>query len=204
MLHSSTYRNTNRNDITYDDYSGYDRDNRIRGTIESSSRFSSQIQNSIYQSLNKVINSANTRYELFIKLSTRLDKFFTINRTSLAFYDDDEDMMKIPYMKVEKELRNGVQINLKCHRTIMKKVLDNNTIFVRDFPHLLFGMELEKKILLDDESNSLVVIPLCYNGKKVGTLNLASSSCFVFSLLETNLFEDLFQDIARKLMDLPQ
>jgi hypothetical protein len=172
--------------------------------LESSLSFAEQAQASIFKSLKKVINSSYTRYELFMKLCAKLDKFFAINRASLAFYDKYDDLMKISHIKVGKEYKNGVQINIMASKTLMKRVLDDGNIYVRNFFQFIDGIELEKKILLDNSSRSMALIPLIWEDEKIGTFNLTSKSYLAFSLLESHLFDYLFAKTAEKLIELPQ
>ena len=174
------------------------------GPMESSLNFAERAQASIFKSLKKVINSSYTRYELFMKLCAKLDKFFAINRASLAIYDKYEDLMKISHIKVGKEYKNGVQINILASKTLMKRVLDDGNIYVRNFFQYIDGLELEKKILLDRSSKSLAIIPLIWEGEMIGTFNLTSRSYLAFSLLESHLFDYLFAKTAQKLIELPR
>lgn len=176
----------------------------IVGQMESSLNFAERAQASIFKSLKKVINSSYTRYELFMKLCAKLDKFFAINRASLAMYDEPDDLMKISYIKVAKDYKNGVQINILASKTLMKRVLDDGNIYVRNFFQYIDGLELEKKILLDKSSKSLAIIPLIWKGEKIGTFNLTSKSYLAFSLLESHLFDYLFAKTAQKLIELPR
>lgn len=176
----------------------------VVGQLESSLNFAERAQASIFKSLKKVINSSYTRYELFMKLCSKLDKFFAINRASLAIYDEFDDLMKISHIKIDKDYKNGVQINILAPETLMKRVLDDGNIYVRNFFQYIDGLELEKKILLDDSSKSLAIIPLIWEGEKVGTFNLTSKSYLAFSLLESHLFDYLFAKTAQKLIELPR
>jgi len=171
---------------------------------EPSLNFARSAQTSIFNCLKKVINTSYTRYELFMKLCAKLDKFFAINRASLALYDDCQDLMKISYIKIGKEFKRGVQINIRASRTFMKKVLDEGIIHVGNFLQIPCGLELEQKILIDQKSKSLAIIPLIWEGEKVGTFNVTSKSYFAFSLLQSHLFDYLFAKTAEKLAELPQ
>ena len=112
--------------------------------------------------------------------------------------------MKISHIKVGKEYKNGVQINILASKTLMKRVLDDGNIYVRNFFQYIDGLELEKKILLDKSSKSLAIIPLIWEGEMVGTFNLTSRSYLAFSLLESHLFDYLFAKTAEKLIELPR
>lgn len=182
-------------------------DSRLNSALieesESEVGFTDRAQNAVFKSLKKVIKNSYTRNELFIKLTSRLDKFFSINRASLAFYEESQDLVSIPYMMANREYKSGVQINFVSANSIIKNVLSKRKIFVRDFPHLLAINELEKKILLDRESNCLAIVPLTCGDELVGTLNFASASYFAFSLLESHLLDYLFEKTAEKLLELP-
>jgi transcriptional regulator with GAF, ATPase, and Fis domain len=174
------------------------------GEFEESNPETANAQNSIFRSLRKVINSSYTRFELFLKLCAKLDKFFAINRASLALYDARNDQMSITNIQVGKELKSGVQINMVAEKTLMKQVLNDEHIFVLHFAEDIDTLEIEKKILIDKESRSLAIIPLSFAGKKIGTLNITSASYYAFSILESHLFDYLFQKTAEKIAELPQ
>lgn len=163
-----------------------------------------QAQNSVFRSLRKVINSSYTRFELFLKLCAKLDKFFAINRASLALYDESQDQMSITHIQVGKDLKSGVQINIIAEETLMKRVLESDRIYILHFAEDIDTLEIEQKILIDKESRSLAIIPLSFAGKKIGTLNITSASYYAFSILESHLFDYLFQKTAEKLIELPQ
>jgi transcriptional regulator with GAF, ATPase, and Fis domain len=183
-------------------------DSRLNRTVLEDSGpeigFTDKAQNAVFKSLKKVIKNSYTRNELFIKLTSRLDKFFSINRASMAFYEESRDLVSIPYMMANREYKSGVQINFVATNSIITNVLLKRKIFVRDFPHFLAINELEKKILLDRESNCLAVVPLVCGEELVGTLNFASASYFAFSLLESHLLDYLFERTAEKLLELPR
>jgi hypothetical protein len=160
-------------------------------------------QDSIFNSLKKVINTSFTRYELFMKLCSKLDKFFAINRASLSIYNKAEDVMKVAHILAGREYRSGVHLNLVASKTLMKSVLESSEIFTSDFPQGIDAPEIEKKILLDRDSKSIAIIPLIYEGELMGTFNMTSRSHFAFGILESHLFDYLFIKTAEKLAQLP-
>ncbi|NIP43687.1 MAG: GAF domain-containing protein [candidate division Zixibacteria bacterium] len=165
---------------------------------------SAYAENSVFRSLKKVINSSYTRYELFMKLCSKLDKFFAINRASLALYDEENDLMSITHVQINREFRNGVHLNVVAGKTLMKKVLDSGHVYVRDYSQDIEAIELEKKILMDKNSKSLAIIPLVHGNKKIGTLNITSSSYQAFSILESHIFDYFFHKTSEKMSELPQ
>ncbi|MBD3217437.1 MAG: hypothetical protein GF310_04115 [candidate division Zixibacteria bacterium] len=165
---------------------------------------SAEAQNSVFRSLKKVINSSYTQYELFMKLCSKLDKFFAINRASLALYDEENEMMSITHIQIKNEFKNGVHLNVVADKTLMKKVMDSGHIYVRDYSETIEAIELEKKILIDEDSKSLAIIPLTHGSKKIGTLNISSSSYHAFSILQSHLFDYFFHKTSEKMSELPQ
>lgn len=163
----------------------------------------SETQKAVYRSLSKVVASSNTRFEFFCKLTAKLDKFFSLSRASLALYEPEFDLINIPHLRVGKDNLQGVLIHLPGRGTLMKKVMEAGTIWICHYPLTRDWNEIERKILLEEHSTSLAIVPLDLGGSMLGTLNLASPAPFAFSLLESRLFNGLFANTAARLMELP-
>lgn len=160
-------------------------------------------QNSIFRSLRKVTHSSYTRGELFMRLCAKLDKFFALKRASLCMLDESGENLEVVHIQVGREFKSGVRIKLAAEKTLLKRVLDKGKIYVRDFPQAINALEVEKKILIDEECCSLAIIPLIFGDKKIGTFNLASESYYAFNILESNLFDQFFTKTAEKIVELP-
>jgi len=172
------------------------------GVQDVSHSFEAASQRAIYHSLRRTIVSAKNRRDLFLHLTDKLDKFFAIHKGSFSIHDRAKDYMRVPIILQEGEVKSGVVISVAGEKSLMRSVLDNRGVYVEDFPKQAVGNIVERKILLLDYTSSLAIVPLCYNGEQLGTLNFASPAPFAFSIFSSHLFDYLFKKVAEKFASL--
>jgi hypothetical protein len=160
--------------------------------------FGAASQRAIYRSLRKTILSVESRRDLFLHLTSKLDKFFAIHKGSFSVYDGEKDYMRVPIVLQNGELKSGLIISVAGKKSLMRSVLQHGTIHVEDFPRQVVGNIVERKLLLLDKTNSLAIIPLRYDGVDLGTLNFASPAPFAFSIFSSHLFDYLFTRVAER------
>lgn len=199
-LNSEDLRNNSRGNRL----SALDYDIGIESRVEdraksAESNFDLASQKAIYESLERTIESVDNRQDLFVRLTTKLDKFFAIHKASFAGFDKDKDLMRVPIVLQEGEIRSGLILSFAGEKSMMKNVLESGNIYIEDFPRQAVGNIVERKLLLLDRSNSLSIIPLCHNGIALGTLNFASPAPFAFSIFTSHLFDYLFMKVAERL-----
>ncbi len=178
-------------------------DSRSESRPESAeSSFDLASQKAIYDSLERTIESVNNRQDLFVRLTTKLDKFFAIHKGSYAGFDREKDFMRVPVVLQESEIRSGLILSFAGEKSLMKNVLESGNIYMEDFPRQAVGNMVERRLLLLDQSSSLSIIPLCHNGIALGTLNFASPAPFAFSIFTSHLFDYLFMKVAERFASL--
>lgn len=169
-------------------------------TIPVSSRVSFDLdsQKSIYQGLEQTIEGVQARKDLFLTLTSKLDKFFAIHKASYSVYASEKNFMRVPVVYQEGEVRTGLVISIAGDKSLMRRVLERGKVYVEDFPKQIAGNIVERKLLLLDDTSSLAVVPLIHDGVEYGTLNLASAAPFAFSIFTSHLFDYLFEMVAEK------
>ena len=155
-------------------------------------------QKAIYKSLERTVTLARNRRELFLNLTSKLDKFFAIHKGSYSTFDPEKSLMRVPLVLQENEVKSGIVISIAGEKSLMRNVLKNVGIYVEDFPRQIVGNIIERKLLLLDKTNSLAIVPLTHEGIQLGTLNYASSAPFAFSVFSSHLFDYLFLKVAKK------
>jgi len=174
---------------------------RIETTVNPvSSRVSFDVdsQKSIYQSLERTLDSVESQKNLFLNLTSRLDKFFAIHKASYSVYSPEKNYMRVPLVYQQGETRTGVVISIAGDKSLMRTVLENGEIYVEDFPRQIAGNIVERKLLLLEETSSMAIVPLIDKGVPYGTLNFASAAPFAFSIFSSQLFDYLFSVVAEK------
>jgi hypothetical protein len=175
-------------------------DQLVTKTIHVSSRvsFDLESQKSIYQGLERIIESVESRKNLFLTLTSKLDKFFAIHKASYSVYASEKNFMRVPVVYQDGEVRTGLVISIAGDKSLMRRALEHGGIYVEDFPKQIVGNIVERKLLLMDDTSSLTVVPLIHGGIEYGTLNFASAAPFAFSIFTSHLFDYLFEMVAEK------
>lgn len=166
--------------------------------ISSRVSFDLDSQRSIYQGLERTIESVEDRRSLFLTLTSKLDKFFAIHKASYSVYAQEKNFMRVPVVCQDGEVRTGLVISIAADKSLMHRVLEHGEIYAEDFPKQIAGNIVERKLLLMDDTSSLAVIPLVHGGVGYGTLNFASAAPFAFSIFTSHLFDYLFEMVAEK------
>jgi hypothetical protein len=153
-------------------------------------------QKAIYGSLRRTIESISSRQDLFKSLIRKLDKFFAIHKASYSIFDGKKQMVRVPVVYQRGETRSGIVISLAANKSLMRKVLRGANVYTEDFPKLMEGDLVERRILLLEDTSSLAIVPLRIDSIEVGTLNLASPAPFAFSIISSRLLDYLFEMVS--------
>lgn len=156
------------------------------------------VQKAVSLSLETTVKRADSRNELLIALSNRLDKFFSIHKSSYSVYVPSRAMMQVPVITIRDEVKSGVIIGVDADKSLMYNVLRSRQIFVSEFAGQVVNNPIERRLLLHDETRSLAIIPMIADDELLGTLNYASGARSAFSLFDLRIFDDLFRIAAER------
>lgn len=156
------------------------------------------VQRAISSSLEKTVMNADSRDELLIALSNRLDKFFSIHKSSYSVYVPNRAMMQVPVISIRDEVKSGVIIGVDADKSLMHNVLRSRQVLVSEFPDQAVSNPIERRLLLHDDTRSLAIIPMIADEELLGTLNYASGARSAFSLFDLRIFDDLFRIAAER------
>jgi len=107
---------------------------------------------------------------LFKNLLARLNRFYTIEKASLALYDHDQDCLHVTHMLSKGGLKSGLTLTIPSRHSLLYQVLRQGYPIVDNYPELMSRNVIEKKILLGPVTRSVAVIPLIYDGVLGGLL----------------------------------
>ncbi len=160
--------------------------------------FDVKSQKAIYRSLESSISSLETRQDIFLGLTKKLDKFFAIHKASYSLNDTEKDRMRVPVIYQGNDVHSGVVISIPGNKSLMRSVLEGGNIYIEDFPNHVAGNIVERKLLLLSDTSSLAIIPLQSEGRMLGTFNFASPAPFAFSIFSSHLFDYLFKRVSER------
>jgi transcriptional regulator with GAF, ATPase, and Fis domain len=137
-------------------------------------------------------------------LLNRLDRTYTINKASLTFYDPDQTVLRVTHMLTRGVMKSGLTLTIPNRSSLLYQILMQGYPVVDNYPKLVTGNIIEKKILLSSKTRSLLIIPLIHNNIRLGVLNLASPDESVFGLylegVEVNAVGEFVEQLAQTLL----
>ena len=150
------------------------------------------VQQAVCSSLEVTVSRAVSRNDMLVSLTNRLDKFFSIHKSSYSDYVPERAMMRVPVICDQDDVKSGVIIGVDADKSLMHNVLESGLLFVSDFPEHAVSNPVERKLLLNTDTKSLAIIPMIHEGNFIGTLNFASAASSAFSLFDLKLFDNFF------------
>lgn len=127
---------------------------------------------------------------LLKKLLSRLSRVFSIEKASLIIYDHEKDSLRVTHMLNKGTLRSSLALTIPDNFSLLHQVFMQGYPIVDNYPELISRNVIEKKILLARDTQSVAVIPLIYDGTRLGLLSLASHKESAFSLYLEGMGED--------------
>ncbi|MCP4567823.1 MAG: hypothetical protein GY841_09625 [FCB group bacterium] len=127
--------------------------------------------------------SGNKEFNIsFHQLIEKLGRFFVIDKASLAFYDDNAKRLRVTHMYDNRSLKTGLTLNFPTKGSMLYQVLAQGFPVADNYPDHISAGIIEKKILLNNATRSVLMVPLLLDSTKLGLLSLASSNENVFGL----------------------
>lgn len=144
-------------------------------------------------------SSYNQLNDLLKKLIRKMGRFFPIDKATVTFYDAREEMLRVTQVYENGSIKKGLRLNFPVGNSLMYQVLMHGYPVVDNFPDKLSSNIIERKILLNDMTQSVLVAPLIYNNIKMGLLSLTSQKEYAFGLYLEGVCEGMVEDFGRQL-----
>ena len=146
--------------------------------------------------LRSSLSAATGPSELFFELTRYLESHFSISRGVLLLRDDADTPLAAVSTWHNGQTREGLSIKLPSESSLFTKVADQGSVYTDNFCASFSGNFFEKKLLLDDASQSFVLQPLKHNGEVIGLLGFSSEEPTAFTLFEEGAVEGVVADFA--------
>lgn len=103
-----------------------------------------------------------------------LDRFYTVEKASLALFDATGERLCITHLYFHGAFKTSLTLVLPDQHSLLHQIHDQGFPVADNYPSLLTGSVIERKILMGPETRSVLVAPLVHDGAKLGLLSLAS------------------------------
>lgn len=138
----------------------------------------------------------------FSNLTDELNNEIEINKGVLVIRMQDTHELAAISTWNNGVLRDGLMVTLPGKSSLFEKVAEDGSVYTEDFCSSFSGNFFERKLLLDDNSRSFMVLPLKAEGKVVGILAYSSVEPIAFAVFEEGKFKNRAEKFASEIHSL--
>lgn len=132
---------------------------------------------------------------LFSTVTKTLCRYLSIHRGLLAL-DSDKRLTCVSSFNRGDEFRQ-LSLPMPEQSSLLRKVAEHRFLYTDDYYGLFDGSSLERRLLIDEDTASIAVLPLMYEGICHGVVAYASSQPQAFVGAEEELLLPICEQFAR-------
>ncbi|UCC44681.1 MAG: hypothetical protein JSU65_01770 [Candidatus Zixiibacteriota bacterium] len=137
--------------------------------------------------------------ELFIRLTAILQKEIPIRKGLLAVRGVGSTHFVATATVGERKTRRNLSLVLPRVSSLFEKVAETGTTYTEACVEFFSGNSFEKNLLLDDNSNSFVLVPLRHEAHTVAIMGYSSDEPTAFALFEEELLAKIVPQLSARI-----
>lgn len=145
------------------------------------------------KSFGSLFKNHKSVHELFFSLIKKLNKFFSLSKAILVVHSAKDNTLKVIAMKGRRRSWQGLALSLPEKDSLLYKIFRGKKIYSQNYPDVFGGNFIEKKLLLDTDTCSIVICPIKSNGSIHGLLCLTSPMLYAFGMFEEGFLEGVLE-----------
>lgn len=130
---------------------------------------------------------------LFERLMCRLEGLYPISKASLALYDPAARRFQVMHVLDRRGLRTGVRLTIATDDSILFQVFCQGFPVVDNTPEQMPASPIERKLLLSEQTRSVLMIPLRLDRQEMGVLALSAD--------QENAFHSYLDGVGTAIVD---
>ena len=138
----------------------------------------------------------------FRRLIDKLGRFFEVGKASLIFHDAQAERLRVTHMYERQTLKTGLSLNFPTTGSMLYQVLKQGYPVADNYPDHITTDLIERKILLNNSTRSVLIIPLIVDSARLGLLSLSSPKEYAFGLYLEGVGEGMVGDFIKVLCDI--
>jgi hypothetical protein len=135
-------------------------------------------------------------YKLFFAITKKLGRLFSISTAVFVVHSAVDNHLKVIAIKRPNYTGEGLALTLPEKDSLLYSVFKRGTIYTENCLTGHAGNFIEKKLFPEDQTKSLAVCPIKFDGSVSGLLCFASPSAFAFENLEDSLADEMMRQLG--------
>lgn len=150
----------------------------------------------IIRSVAGIFNRRQQLHAQFFAITKKLSKFFSISGAVLIVHSQKDDCLKAIALKGENYSREGLAISLPRTMSLLYDIFSTNEQYIENYPDGFPGNFVERKLILGEDTRSIMICPTRCEGEPNGLICFASPVPYAFVLLGNGNFNEISEKIG--------
>ncbi len=133
------------------------------------------------QAFDSLTGKAHNVYELFFSFIKKLGRMIPVSRAVLVVKSPRDGRLKVIALKGTRASREGLALSIPQSDSLLDRIFESRATYTAHDPFGFSGNFIERRILLDESTASLMISPLSANGDIFGLIGLASPEEYAFA-----------------------
>jgi len=146
----------------------------------------------LVQQLQDLLKSNVEPEELFHEFTRVLQRGFPIRKGLMALRDRAQTRF-LAVASWRSGIRKKLSLCLPTASSLFERVAEDGRAYCDSFALSFDGNQIERRLLLDDETQSFVLRPIKHQGRVVALLGYSSDRVDAFAALEESIFEPVME-----------
>ncbi|RKX24746.1 MAG: hypothetical protein DRP45_07520 [Candidatus Zixiibacteriota bacterium] len=142
-----------------------------------------------------LVDNAEPR-EMFLEFTRHLEREYDIAKGLLVLKENDKTRFLAVASWNHGKTRKNLSLLLPSTGSLFEKVAEQGQIYTDNFAELYDGNQMEKRLLLDDYTQSFMLRPLKHDATIVGLLGYSSENTDAFVTFEEGLLDPVIDHFA--------
>jgi hypothetical protein len=134
--------------------------------------------------MRRVLEQNKPLPELFHELTNRLNKFFSISRSTMIVRDWGKNLLRVAAAWDNSKLSKGLMLTIPHKKSCLYGLIENNSVTNIPLYDKFPGNLIEARILAEKTDSTLTICPLYDEDNIYGLYTLSSPVPYAFELIE--------------------
>jgi hypothetical protein len=134
---------------------------------------------------------------MFFEFTRILEQGFAIRKGLLALREASQTRFLAAASWGVRKGRRNLSLRLPGVSSLFEKVAEDGRGYMDSLPESFDGRHLERRLLLDDDTQSFILRPIKFEGRVVALLGYSSDRVDAFAALEDSVLDKVIESLGR-------
>jgi len=160
-----------------------------------------RINEDCLNSIRAILRKPGDINRLFFRLTDKLNRLYSITKAALIVHSNHDNKLKTIAMKGINGTCEGLALTLPENDSLLYRVFTDGFLYIQNYPDPFSGNFFEEKMLVDQATQSLAVLPITEKNSPTGLICFSSTIPNAFESFEDGILDDILENFGHELKD---